>query len=188
MKSTLRNIANIHTGIFAKPVDQGEIVYLKAKDFDKNGFLSSSLHPELIADALTEKHLLIQGDILFAAKGSKNFAALYENSNIPAVASTSFFVIRLTRKFQDKIMPEFLVWLINQPISQKFLKGNAIGTAMVSISKSVLENLEVAIPEIHTQRAILKISILQNKEKMITQQIKELRERKIQQQILNAIK
>lgn len=174
---------------------KGEIVYLKARHFDENGLLSSSLHPDLKADGLTEKHLLTQGDVLFAAKGSKNFAALYESQpagqagkNIPAVASTSFFVIRLTNSFKDNILPEFLVWLINHPVSQKFLKGKAIGTAMVSISKSVLEDLELIIPDVQTQKAILKISDLHSKEKKIKQQIETLREKQIQQQIINAIK
>jgi restriction endonuclease S subunit len=188
LKTTLGNIAIIQTGLFAKPVPKGEIVYLKAKDFDENGILSSSLHPDLKIDGLTEKHLLTHGDVLFAAKGTKNFAAWYESKNPPAVASTSFFVIRLTDSFKNQILPEFLVWVINHPISQKFLKGNAIGTSIVSISKSVLEELELSIPDIKTQKAILKISELHKKEKIIMHRIEELKEKIIQQQILNAIK
>ena len=139
-------------------------------------------------DKLTEKHLLNHGDILFAAKGSKNFAALYESKNQPAVASTSFFVIRLGDKFRNKILPDFLVWLINHPHSQKFLKGKAIGTSMVSISKSVLEDLEIYIPDMLTQKTILKITQLRNKERSLKQKIDFLKEKQIQQQIINAIK
>ena len=188
MKTTLGHIATIHTGLFAKPVPKGEIVYLKAKHFDENGILRYSLHPDLKIDSLTEKHLLTHGDVLFAAKGTKNFAAWYESKNQPAVASTSFFVIRLTDSFQNQILPEFLVWFINHPISQKFLKGNAIGTAIVSISKPVLEELELSIPDVKTQKAILKISELHKKEKKIMHRIEELNEKIIQQKILNAIK
>ena len=83
---------------------------------------------------------------------------LYESKNQPAVASTSFFVIRLADNFRNKILPGFLVWLINNPGSQNFLKGKAIGTSMVSISKPVLEELEISIPDILTQKAILKIN------------------------------
>lgn len=185
MKTTLGYIANIQTGIFAKPVPKGEIVYLQSKHFNEYGQLHALLHPDLKADNITEKHLLRHGDVLFAAKGTKNFAAWYENKNRPAVASTSFFVIRLTEK---NILPEFLVWFINQPKAQKFLKGKAIGTAIVSISKSVLEELEIFIPDVQTQKAILKISQLHNTEKKLKQQIETLREKQIQQQIINAIK
>lgn len=188
MKTTLEHIATIQTGIFAKSVSKGEVAYLQVKHFDENGLINTTLHPDLKADNLTEKHLLRHGDVLFAAKGTKNFAVWYEGKNKPAVASTSFFVIRLADSFRNKVLPEFLVWIINLPVSQKFLKGKAIGTSIVSISKSVLEELEISIPDLHTQKAILKISQLHNTEKSLKQQIETLREKQIQQQIINAIK
>lgn len=188
MKTTLKHIAIIQTGFFAKPVSKGEIVYLQAKHFDEHGKLNSKLHPDLKLDNITEKHLLIPGDVLFAAKGTKNFAAWFESKNMPSVASTSFFVIRLYNNFQNKILPEYLVWFINHPISQSFLKANAIGTSIVSISKVVLEKLEVSIPDLQTQKDILKISHLRNTEKNLKKQIEILREKQIQQLIINAIK
>lgn len=188
MKETLQHIANIKTGIFAKPVSMGEIVYLQGKHFDESGKLHSVLHPDLKEDNITEKHLLKHGDVLFAAKGTKNFATWYESKNQPAVASTSFFVIRILEKFRDKILPEYLVWIINHPNSQKFLKGKAIGTSIVSISKSALEELEISIPEVKIQKSILSITGLRNKEINLKQQIESLRDKQIQNQLLSAIK
>lgn len=181
----MRHIAFIQTGLFAKPIAEGDIVYLQAKHFDENGKLRSSLHPDIKADYITEKHLLRTGDILFAAKGTKNFAAVFENYNEPAVASTSFFVIRLTQKI---ILPHFMVWFLNHPSTQKLLKGQAIGTSIVSISKAVLEELEIPIPDIKTQKAILQIAKLRNEEINLKQEIEMLREKQIQQQIINVIK
>jgi hypothetical protein len=54
--------------------------------------------------------MLKDGDVLFAAKGTKNFAAVFENHNEPSVASTSFFVIRPTDK---KVLPQYLAWFLN---------------------------------------------------------------------------
>jgi restriction endonuclease S subunit len=68
------------------------------------------------------------------------------------------------------------------------LKGQAIGTSIPSISKQVLENLEIAVPSIETQKAILQITKLRNREKSLKQKIETLREKQIQQQIINAIK
>lgn len=185
MKTTLKDIATIQTGLFAKPIAKGDIVYLQAKHFSETGQLHTILHPDLKADNITEKHLLRTGDVLFAAKGTKNFAAVYENHNEPAVASTSFFVIRL---LENKILPEFLVWFLNHPSTQKFLKGKAIGSSIVSISKSVLEDLEILIPDLQTQKAVLQITQLRNTEKCLQKKIESLREKQIQQQIINAIK
>ena len=187
MKTSLSDIATIQTGLFAQTILKGDTIYLQSKHFDENGHFIQNLEPNLKADYITNKHLLKHGDILFSAKGTKNFAAWYESKNTPAVASTSFFVIRLRENFSDKIFPEFLVWYINNPASQKLLKGKAIGTSIVSISKPVLEELKVSIPDLETQKAILQIANLYKEEKKIKQQIDKLREQQIQQQIINSI-
>lgn len=180
MKIELGNIASIQTGLFSKTVSDGEIVYLQVKHFDENGILQKALHPDLKEDTVTDRHLLWDKDILFAAKGTKNFAALYEQSDFPCVASTTFFVIRLSDR---KVLPEYLVWFMNQPHTQKILKSGAIGSSIVSISKSVLEKIEVPIPSIQIQKNILKIVALRNKEKCIKSRIEQLRTQQIQHQI-----
>lgn len=186
MKTTLKDIASIQTGVFAKPTAEGEVVYLQAKHFDEAGLINAILHPDLMAESIPERHLLRKGDVLFAAKGTKNFAAIY-NIDEPSVASTSFFVIRLEEEFRVRILPEFLVWLMNHSITQAYLKGKAMGSSIASISKGVLEALEITIPPLQKQELILKISKLRNKEIELRQQIENLRDKQIQQQILKAI-
>ena len=185
MKTRIKNITNIQTGLFTKPSGTGELVYLQSRHFDEYGQLHTVLHPDLPAKDVAEKHLLKDGDVLFAAKGTKNFAAVFENHNEPAVASTSFFVIRMNG---SKVLPAYLAWFLNNPGTQQLLKSQAIGTSIPSISKQVLEDLEIPVPAIETQNAILQITKLRNKEKALKQQIETLRENQIQQQIINAIK
>jgi restriction endonuclease S subunit len=187
LRITLKHIASIQTGVFAKPIPEGDVIYLQAKHFDEAGQISTGLHPDLMAESISERHLLRQGDVLFAAKGTKNFAAVY-NLEEPAVASTSFFVIRLEEEFRHRVLPEFLAWIINHPGAQAYLKGQAMGSSIVSISKGVLEELEISTPSIQKQQLILNISKLRNKEIELRQQIERLRDKQIQQQILNAIK
>ncbi|MBK7039368.1 MAG: restriction endonuclease subunit S [Bacteroidetes bacterium] len=184
MKTLIKDIANIQTGLFAKPAGIGELVYLQSKHFDEYGQLHAELHADLATDGISKKHLLKDGDVLFAAKGTKNFAAVFENHNEPSVASTSFFVIRPADK---KVLPQYLAWFLNNHTTQTLLKGQAIGTSIPSISKQVLENLEITVPSIETQATILKITKLRNKEKALKQKIEILREKQIQQQIIQAI-
>lgn len=185
MKKLIREISSIQTGYFGKPSGKGNVVYLQSKHFNEYGQLQNILYPDLEADNISEKHLLKEGDVLFAAKGTKNFAAVFENHNEPAVASTSFFVIKLT---DFRILPQYLTWFLNSYETQTLLKGQAIGTSIPSISKQVLENLEISVPNIAMQEAILQITKLRNREKALKQQIEMLREKQIQQQIINAIK
>jgi restriction endonuclease S subunit len=180
----IKDITHIQTGLFAKPSGIGELVYLQSKHFDEYGQLHTVLQPGLLADGISEKHLLKDGDVLFAAKGTKNFAAVFENHNEPSVASTSFFVIRPTNK---KLLPKYLAWVLNSHTTLTLLKGQAIGTSIPSISKQVLENLEIAVPSIETQKAIVEISKLRHKEKSLKQEIETLRDKCFNQQLFQAM-
>lgn len=184
MNTKLSQIAEIKTGIFAKPELEGKVVYLQAKHFNEFGDLGTSLWPDLTADGLTDKHLLKPGDVLFAAKGTKNFAAVYKG-DFPAVASTTFFVIRIR---ESKVLPDYLVWILNNSVMQNFLKRQAIGSSIVSISKTVLKELEITVPSIEKQKQVLKISRLGKEEHDLRLKIAELRQLRIQQEITNAIK
>lgn len=185
VRRKLGEIAKLKTGLFAKPEARGDLVYLQVKHFDENGLLRTEIYPDLRSYKVTEKHLLVDGDILFAAKGAKNFAVVFENHNPPAVASTSFFVIRVTEK---GLLPQFIVWFLNQPSTLKKLKDQAIGTAIPSISKDTLEDLQIPVPEKRVQDAVLQIAGLMRRENEIQERLKYLRETKIQKQIFELIK
>lgn len=185
MKTKLKNIASIQTGVFAKPEPEGEIVYLQARHFDESGNIIEALHPDIFVNKINSNHILKAGDVLFATKGTKNFAVAIDDLFPVSVASTSFFVIRLKN---EDILPEFLAWYLNHPDSLKFLKGFAVGTSISSISKSVLEELEISLPDKNKQQLVLKIAQWRKTEKQLKVQIEALREIQIQKLILNAIK
>lgn len=185
LKTNLKNIATIQTGVFLKPQSEGEILYLQVKHFDNDFRLFHSVHADLKEYSVNQRHILTPGDILFAAKGSNNFAAVYQNGYPRAVASTSFFVVKIN---DVNIIPEYIAWFINVPNTMEWLKSFARGTSIPSISKSVLEDLEISLPELKVQKAILQIDELRLKEKNIINEIGILREQLIQQQIFNALK
>lgn len=184
MKTLIKEITHIQTGLFAKPSDKGEVVYLQSKHFDEYGQLHAVLYPDLMADGISEKHLLKDGDVLFAAKGNKNFAAVFENHNEPSVASTSFFVLRQTG---NKVLPRYIAWFLNHTTTQNVLKEMARGTSIPSIRKSVLEDLEIVIPSLENQKIIVTLSELALKETEIRMKVLERRKQIIEQQIFNAI-
>lgn len=183
----LSSIATIQSGLFAKPTTEGEVVYLQVKHFDDHGTLVGALHPDLKAEDISQKHLLRQGDILFASKGTKIFATEFDSISQPAVASTSFFVIRLNEGLSETILPGYLVCYLNNPTTQALLKSKAIGTSLVSISKSVLDELEIPIPDLSKQLAILKITRLRNTERKLQRRINELKDKQIQKLIIKFI-
>ena len=188
METQLQYIATIQTGVFAKPVLHGKVVYLQAKHFDENGQLLDLIIPDLSYSNQIIKHILIDGDVLFAAKGSKNFATQYQNKNGMCVASSTFLVIRLKDDFKNtQIMPEYLCWYINQPKTQEQLKAKARGSSIQSISKMDLLELDISIPSVEKQRIIAKVDTLQKTEHSIIKKLQQLKEQYIQHRLFSAI-
>jgi len=184
LKEKVKNITSIQTGLFAKHFGNGDVLYFQSKHFDEHGQIIELLHPELNINDISAKHILHDGDILFSAKGTKNFASVYNETLGMAVASTSFFVMRLTT---SSIIPEYMAWYINTPKVIADLKSKAIGSSIPSISKQVLENLDIIFPDIAKQNLILKLNELRLKEKMLSREIEKHRDTMFQQKIMNAI-
>lgn len=188
MKTKLKNITAIRSGIFAKPRPDANIYYLQVKDFDEYMNLYEGRIPELIIDGQTENHLLKPDDVLFAAKGSKNFAVAYTPKFGQCVASSSFNIISLLDEYKENILPDYLAWYLNRPDVAGKLKNKAKGTSIPSISKADMEEVEIYLPTIKKQQTILKINELQQKERNIRKRIMELREVVLQQQLIKALK
>jgi len=184
MKRKITEIATVHSGIYAQSGVGRDLRYIQARHFDQESKLSRIIIPELPLNEKTQRHLLQAGDILVSSKGGDYFAAEFEGEIGPAVASTTFLVLRL--KGQD-VLPQYLVWFLNHPQTQAWFETKSIGSAIQSISKGILETLEVPIPSIEVQHRVLRIHELRNKERLLRSRIEEQRERLIQQEIFNAI-
>lgn len=128
--------------------------------------------PDCLETELTGKRepdYLTTGDILVAARGSHNYAVQVDQAlatiGKQAVAAPHFFVITLKKK---DILPEFLVWLLNQTPTQRYFEQNAEGTLTKSIRRSVLEEAPVVVPPLAKQRAIISMAAtLRDEHKLI---------------------
>lgn len=182
MIRTIQDVSQIQTGIWAKPVANGEVYYVQARHFDQNREFVHTI-PELAMETSLSNHILRPGDVLIAAKGYDHFAVAYQGNMSPAVASSMFIVVRP----EKMLLPAYLAWYINHPKTQYILSSHAKGTALPSLTKKDIGNLEILIPSIRRQEIILKIEALTIQEKQIRQQIETLNETRVQQLIFNAI-
>jgi len=185
LNQKLNNIAFLSSGIYAKPDVDGDIYYVQAKHFNKDGEFDFSTSPDLRLDGKIEKHLLKIGDVLLVAKGNNNLAVSYKG-RVKAVASSTFIVIRI--KDQDQLLPEFLAWQLNHTQSQLYFKNKAKGSGIPAISIGSIEDMDLFIPSIQKQLTILNLTKLRIREKQIRQQLTILRDNYIQQQLLESIK
>jgi restriction endonuclease S subunit len=185
VKTKLNHIANIQTGVFAKTVAHGDIAYLQPTYFDESGKLTTAIVPNLNSIDIPKNHILQNGDILFASKGLKLFATCLNLTEVKAAASTSFFVIRIK---SDSVLPHYVTWFLNHPTTMNSIKSFARGTSIQSISKEVLNELEIKIPSLKKQELIVKIAELRAAEERLQAKIHSLKHDINQQQLYNAIK
>ena len=98
------------------------------------------------------------GEVIFLAKGAKNFAwAVNDTLPRPCLAASSFLVLRP----EPVIQPSFLAWYLNQPETQKTIAQLATtGANMPIITASQLRSLEISVPDRATQAKIVALDAL----------------------------
>lgn len=188
MVKILGNIALTKSGIYSKPDISPDVLYLQAVDFNPFGKLNKDVKPYLhFTDSLC-KHLLEVGDILFAAKGSNNFAIVFREEMQKAVASSSFIVLRIDPNFHDGIIPEYLAWFLSNTNEFIKLHSQQLGTTIPSISIKDLKKIEIQVPDIATQILVSKIDVLRKRERDLHQQIEKLKNKRIKKGLLTSIR
>ena len=128
---------------------------LQPKDVDNGVLVGTPAFVEAGKVTSFRKHLLNHGDILVANKGVKFANYLYQGNPSSCIASSSFFVVAAK---EDKIIPEFLQWYLNQsPAKDYLLNHTKDNTAIPSLPKSVLSLLQVPLPPLNVQHNIVNL-------------------------------
>lgn len=180
-KIRLGEIAQILSGIYTKGNPTGEIACLQVKDLMMSS--PETTAPRIEYSPKLDSYLLKKGDLLFAGKGTTYLCKLF-NLDIHAVPSTTLYAIRLQ---SNTVSPEYLCWYLNHPSVVAAIKTKQAGTGTPLIHKLALENLEIIIPNQETQRLIVKLSLLQKREKEILEAIAEKRMQITNQLLINEL-
>jgi restriction endonuclease S subunit len=123
-----------------------------------------------------ERYLVSQGDVLFLSRGQRTYAVPVLQALENTVASYYFYILRPDA---DHVDPEYLAWFINQPTAQACLERLQRGSHIKIIPKSAFEELEVVLPPLATQRAIVELERLRQREVYIMSRLVQARKRLI---------
>lgn len=139
------------------------------KDLGDDNFvhLNESIHIDYAKPK--PNHLPKIGDIIFRSRGQTNTAALLNEDAENTIIAAPLFRVRPDIK---KVVPEFLLWWINQPSSQAYLASRSKGTMVKMVSKQDLEDLEVTLPSLERQRKIADFFSLSMQEQQLLEEIK----------------
>lgn len=161
MKSKLVDLAVIKAGHpfrgKIEEIKEGTARVLQIRDLDEFGQINSwdsVIKTEMAGRK--EPEWLERGDILFAARGLRNFAGCLIDIPEPTVCGPHFFQIHV--RDGQEVLPEYLAWALNQQPIQKYFKQSAEGSSQLSIRKAVLEHTEIAIPTLAKQESIIVLN------------------------------
>lgn len=134
-------------------------------------------------DEIKKEDLLSVGDVLLRAKGKNHFAVCVTSTIENLVAGAACLVIRPN---QEKVLPSFLAWYLNQPPAQVFLNKISAGTSIPVVNKKALLDLEISLPPLNVQKAIGELYQLQLAEEELTQKLTRSKKEFLNAKLLRA--
>jgi hypothetical protein len=167
----LADACTIHTGYTARgrlepTAAGGGVLAIQLRDISPDGLVDPDRLTRVQLDGLADRYFVRAGDVVFRSRGERNTAsALDERLREPALAVLPLMVLRPKL---DVVKPEYLAWAINQPPAQRHFDVAARGTNIRMIPRSSLDDLELDVPDIATQRKIVAVDALAERERELS--------------------
>ena len=152
--------------------EDGNLHVIQMKDIENNYSTIGRNLIKIAKDKIDSKHYLKYNDILFMSKGSNNCALVYTLKLPAAIAVSAFFVLRPN---QEKVVPKYLTWYMNQSDVQRYLKAYMVGTYIPNVDKKTVENIHIKLPSLDIQKKIADVSDLMSQEEQIMIQLRKQR-------------
>lgn len=174
----LGELCDIHSGYTARgrlePIAEGGTPAIQLRDVGSQGGVSgSSLQRYDLAD-LSDRYLVRGGEVIFRSRGEPNTAAVVgAELSEPAAVIVPLIIMRPD---QSRVLPGYLAWAINQPDAQRKLGSEAQGTSLRMIPKTVLERLDIPLPDLETQHRIAAMDALARREGGLLRELADRRE------------
>ena len=91
----------------------------------------------------------------------------------PTIPSSHLHTVRVT---SPDVLSGYLCWALNQPEPQHAMQNEARGTAMPLLTRRSLGSINIPVPTLATQRRIVDLHELWQRERTLTQQLLTNRE------------
>jgi hypothetical protein len=173
----LADIADVRPGYpfrgAIKDAPDGEAAVVQIKNVDAERGIDWSGLAKARLEGKRRPDWLKPGDILFTARGNRNAAAAVGEVPFKAVSAPHLFLVRIGQ--EEKAIPEFVAWLMNQPEAQHYFSRSATGSYITSIRKPVLQKLRLQLPSLEKQRLVVQLLDAARKEQVLLEELIENR-------------
>ncbi len=187
----LSKIANIQSGYISRgkiePHDNGSHFLLQARDVDADRLTYQADSLIRFSPDLSRKDWLLKtDDVLFMARGVRNYSVLINNIPEQALAAACFFIVQVS---SDQILSNYLCWYLNQaPVDNYLGRHSGRGVHMPVVRRSVLESIDIPIPPLKVQSKIAGLNVLLRKELELFDTLAEKRKKLITAACLQAVR
>lgn len=138
--------------------ENGDVKLIQSSDIVSGNISNRSPGQKISKEQIANGDYLQEGDVLFPAKGIKNEPYVVKVTDLPAVASSTFFVIKIKTA---KVLPGYLAWYLRLRDVQHCLGILAEGSTIPSISIREFRAMKLRVPPIRIQKRILELDQLQ---------------------------
>jgi hypothetical protein len=133
-----------------------------------------------VFEGAVDRYMVGAGDVVFRSKGERSVAAyLDDDFQSPAVAILPVMILRM----KAAVLPEYLVWLINQPEAQRHFGGDARSGTIRAVPKASIESLPIDLPDLETQQKIVEIDRLLRNEVELSSKLLLLRQQVVTEKL-----
>lgn len=187
----LKKIAKIQSGYISRgkiePCEDGTHFLLQARDVDAQRLTYQADSLIRFSPDLSRKDWVLKpDDVLFMARGVRNYSALISDIPDSTLAAACFFIVRVS---SDRVLPHYLCWYLNQaPVNHYLSRHSGRGVHMPVVRRSVLESIDIPIPPLELQSKIAKMDALLKKELKLLEKFAEKRKKLITAACLQAVR
>lgn len=172
----LRDICSVQIGYTARsrlePALEG-VPVIQLRDLTQDGAVDPDQLVRVRLAEPADRYAVSAGDVLFRSRGDLNLAVALDARFVePAIAVLPLMIL-LPRT--SVVLPEYLAWAINQPATQRYFDVSARGTSLRMVSKASLEDLQLDLPDLETQRLIVTVADLAAREAELLRQLAKLK-------------
>ena len=178
----LSKIANIQSGYISRgkiePHKNGSHFLLQARDVDADCLTYRADSLIRFSPDLSRKDWLLKtDDVLFMARGVRNYSVQISDTPDSTLAAACFFIVRVS---SDQVLPYYLCWYLNQaPVDHYLGRHSGRGVHMPVVRRSVLESIDIPIPPLEVQSKIAELDVLLRKELELFDKLAEKRKKLI---------
>lgn len=187
-KLQLNKIAEIISGMAFRSNDadpKGSIPVINASCIMAGSTLSDFSRLPRINDLPMRSPAIVQdNDLLMVSRSvpGNPFKTSLVKTDSPIVATSSLYIIRVK---DNSISPEYLNYFFNSKQFQQEVIEKARGSTIAHISRNILGEIEIPIPHLNKQKAIIDLNNNIQKQNQINERKKQLKEQIIQATFTN---